>query len=93
MKVKLNELRGRLADSGQRVSLREVEEATGISQKALSEIGKGRMRQIRGEYIDALCTYFDVDAGQLIEAERVGLPLDLRIRPDRQGVPFGEPTP
>ena len=92
MKIKLSELRGRLADRGEGVSLQEVEEATGISRKALTKISKGRMNILRPEYIDALCTYFDIDAGELVEAERVSLPLDLNIRPDRHGAQVGEKT-
>lgn len=92
MRLRINELRGRMADQGRSVSLQEIEDATGISRKALTEISKGRVRRLIPEYVDALCAYFEVEAGELIEADPVDLPLDLNIRPDRRGARVGQRT-
>lgn len=92
MRLRINELRGRMADRGQSVSLQDIEDATGISRKALTEISKGRIRRLIPEYVDALCVYFGVDAGDLVEADPVDLPLDLNIRPDRRGRRVGQPA-
>lgn len=92
MRLRINELRGRMADRGQSVSLQDIEDATGISRKALTEISKGRIRRLIPEYVDALCAYFDVEAGELVEADPVDLPLDLNIRPDRRGARVGQRT-
>jgi DNA-binding Xre family transcriptional regulator len=92
MRLKINELRGRMADQGRSVSLQDVEDATGISRAALTEISKGRARRLIPEYIDALCVFFGVEAGELVEAEPVQLPLSLNIRPDRRGQRVGTRT-
>lgn len=88
MKFKLNEIRGRLADQGNTLSWNEISEATGIGKQALITMARGDFRQIRPEYIDALCQYFKVDPSGLIQPEPVDLPLSLEIRPDRHGVPI-----
>jgi DNA-binding Xre family transcriptional regulator len=92
MRIRLNELRGRMADRGTPVSLQDIENATGISRNTLTEISKGRVRRLIPEYIDALCLFFGVDTGELLEAESVKLPLRLNIRPDRRGVHIGQRT-
>ncbi len=92
MIFRLNALRGEMADRGKKNSLEEISSATGISRKALTELSKGRVRCPRPEYIDALCAYFNVGVGELIEAEPVTLPLKLNVRPDRRGARVGEKT-
>lgn len=81
-----------MAERGEQISLRDIEDATGISRKALTEISKGRVRRIIPEYVDALCAYFGVGAGDLVEVEPVTLPLKLNIRPDRHGAIVGQRT-
>lgn len=90
MIIRLNALRGELADRGRKISLDELAEATGIDKKTLIRLGKGRVKSLRPEYIDALCAYFDVGTGELLEAEPIDLPLRLNIRPDRAGKRVGE---
>jgi DNA-binding Xre family transcriptional regulator len=81
-----------MADRGVSISLQDIEDATGISRKALTEISKGRTRRLIPEYVDALCAFFGVEAGDLIQAEPVKLPLQLNMRPDRHGQRVGEKT-
>lgn len=45
----------------------------------LLEISKGRLKQWRPEYVDALCQYFGVPVGELLIADAVDLPLDLNL--------------
>lgn len=92
MRLKINEAKGRLADQGKRVSLNDIAEATGINTTTLDNISTGRIKEIRLDYIDALCAYFGVTAGELIQAEPVTLPLALNIRPDRHGAKVGQRT-
>lgn len=92
MLINLNQLRGKLEDRGQGVSLEDIAEATGISRNTLTEISKGRMKILRPEYIDALCTYFGVQVGELLEAEAIDLPINLVLRPDRRGARVGQRT-
>jgi hypothetical protein len=71
---------------------------TGLSVSTVERISAGHLKEIRGEYIDALSTYFaellgmDVSEIMLVAAERVPLPSQLNIRPDRRGVRVGERT-
>lgn len=96
MKTRLNELKGRMADRGRAATWDQIAEATGIRKGTLIALGKGELKQIRPEYIDALCTYYsqmleeDVHPGVLLVVEPVKLPLALNIRPDRHGKRVGE---
>jgi DNA-binding Xre family transcriptional regulator len=96
MKTRINELRGRAADQGKRVTWKELSTVLGIRELTLVALSKGELRQLRPEYIDALCSYFSdllgetIGPGDLLIAERVALPLKLNIRPDRRGKRVGE---
>lgn len=90
MKTHLNELKGRNADRKHPSTWDDIAAATGIRKATLISIGKGNARTLRPEYIDALCTYFGVAVDQLITADSVKLPLQLDIRPDRQGKQVGD---
>lgn len=92
MIIKLNEIKGRMADRGRRVTLDDIAESTGINRATLDKLIAGEYSSIRLDYIDALCAYFGVTAGELIQAEPVTLPLSLNIRPDRHGAKVGERT-
>ena len=92
MIIRLNELKGRLADAGRRVTLDDIATGTGINRTTLDNIIAGKLKEWRGDYIDALCAYFGVTAGDLIQAEPITLPLSLNIRPDRHGARVGERT-
>lgn len=89
MKFKLNEIKGRWADDGRGVSWDDIAAATGISKPTLLAMSKGSIKQVRPEYLDALCAFFGVDIAGLVQSEAVKLPLNLKIRPDRHGVPVG----
>ena len=90
MRLRINQLKAQLADQGRRVTLGDIAEGTGINRRTLDSIVAGRYNEIRGDYIDALCAYFGVNAGELIFAEPIALPLALNIRPDRHGRRVGE---
>lgn len=90
MRTRIDELKGRMADDGRRVTWEEMSAATGIRMATLLEISKGRLKQWRPEYIDALCAYFGVEVGDLLIADPVALPLELNLRPDRRGKRVGE---
>ena len=90
MITRINELRGRLADQGQRQTWDEISAATGIRKATLLAMSKGRLKQWRPEYVDALCAYFNISVDQLLVAESVKLPLQLYLRPDRAGKKVGE---
>lgn len=92
MIIKLNELKGRKADQGERVTLDDIAVGTGINRATLDNISRGIIKEIRIEYIDALCTYFNISPNDLIEIEPVNLPLALNIRPDRRGARAGTKT-
>jgi len=92
MLLRLNEIRGRMADQGRSLSLQMIAEGTGISRQTLTEMCKGRLKTYRPEYVDALCAFLGVSAGELVQAEPIRLPLQLRIRPDRRGARVGEKT-
>jgi transcriptional regulator with XRE-family HTH domain len=49
------------------VSLQEVAEKTGISRKTLWAWENNRVSRFDVSVIDALCTYFDVESGVLIQ--------------------------
>lgn len=99
MKIRLNEYKGRAADSGKRTSNEEIATATGIGISTVESISAGRVKEIRLEYLDALSTYFalllgvDMSEIDLTEPEPVEIPLDLNIRPDRHGRRVGQPSP
>ena len=90
MMTKINELKGRLADQGLRQTWDDISAATGIRKATLLAISKGRLKQWRPEYIDALCAYFKVSVGELLVAESMSLPVQLDLRPDRAGKKIGE---
>jgi len=90
MMTRINELRGRLADQGFRQTWDEISAATGIRKATLLAMSKGRLKQWRPEYVDALCAYFNISVEQLLVTESVKLPLQLELRPDRAGKKIGE---
>ena len=92
MYIKLGELRGKRADKGLPSRLEDVAEATGIALRMVEKISAGKVKQYRCEYIDALCAFFECTPNELIAVEPVELPLNLNIRPDRQGVRVGVKT-
>lgn len=49
------------------ISLQEVAEKTGISRKTLWAWENNRVNRFDVSVIDALCTYFDVESGVLIQ--------------------------
>jgi len=54
------------------ISLQEVAEKTGISRKTLWLWENNRVNRFDVSVIDALCTYFDIEAGELIQFIRDG---------------------
>lgn len=95
MRINLNRLMGQRADSGQRDTWKELSEKTGVRRATLYAISRGELKQLRPEHIDALCTYYGVSAGEMIEAERVQLPIELNLRqsPGEDATPAPTPTP
>ena len=92
MNFRLNELKGKLADSGRSMSWEAIAEETGISKQALIALSKGTMRAIQPVYVDILCKFFNVSADGLIALDDVDLPYELNLRPDRHGVPVRKQT-
>lgn len=90
MRLRINQLKAQWADQGKRVTLDDIAAGTGINRRTLDNIIAGRYNEIRGDYIDALCAYFHVEAGNLVQAEPVTIPLSISIRPDRHGKRVGE---
>jgi len=68
----------------------DIANGTGIHIPVLLRIAKGQARTIRPEYLDALCSYFEVGAGELMTPDEVELPLRMNLRPDRKGKKIGE---
>jgi putative transcriptional regulator len=58
---------------GRRVSLRDVEEATGITQAALSRIESGKTERIDFDTLAKLCTFYGVGVGELLEYDPNGI--------------------
>ena len=96
MLLKLNEYKGKLRDAGKRVSNEDIANATGINLPSIEKILAGKMKEFRGEYLDAFAAYFATELGvpvseiDLIAFEPITLPLALNIRPDRHGRRVGE---
>jgi putative transcriptional regulator len=49
------------------ISLQEVANNTGVSRKTLWMWENNRVNRFDVSVIDALCTYFDIEAGELIQ--------------------------
>jgi putative transcriptional regulator len=49
------------------ISLQEVAKKTGVSRKTLYAWENNRVNRFDVPVIDALCTYFDIEAGELIQ--------------------------
>lgn len=49
------------------ISLQEVAEKTGVTRKTLCQWENNRVNRFDVSVIDALCTYFDIEAGELIQ--------------------------
>ena len=90
MRFHLRTLKARAGESGRPVTWQDIAEGTGISRSTLLKMADNQVRAIRPKYVDALCAFFDVEIGELMTAERIVLPLDLDLRPDRRGKRFGE---
>lgn len=84
MQIKIGELKASASRRGERIRWEDIERATGIRQPTLTAMNNGTAKQIRPEHLDALCKFFGVKAGDLLEAEDVELPLQMSIRPDRR---------
>lgn len=75
-KVKSKAYQARLnyqARVGRRVSLRDVEEATGITQAALSRIESGKTERIDFDTLAKLCAFYGVGVGELLEFDPDGI--------------------
>jgi len=90
MRFHLHTLKARGAERGQPITWRDIASGTGIRMAVLLKIAKGEPRTIRPEYLDALCSYFGVGAGELMTPDEVELPLRMNLRPDRKGKKIGE---
>ena len=80
MQFKLAELKAEKARAEERrITWAEIEDATGVRNNMLISMNNGSARQVRPEYIDALCKYFGVALEQLCALDDVDLPLgDIR---------------
>jgi DNA-binding Xre family transcriptional regulator len=90
MRFHLHTIKSKTAESGHRLTWQQIADATGIRESTLRSLANNRARTIRPEYVDALCTFLGVTAAELITAERVTLPLEMNLRPDRHGKQIGE---
>lgn len=76
MQIRIGELmQDKRRATGQRVSLRTVAADTGISRDSLSRMNKGKLIQVRTEYLDALAAHFGVGPAELLAFDDVDLPL------------------
>ena len=74
-KIRSKALQARLnyqARIGQKVSLQDVSEATGITQAALSRIERGNTERIDFETLSKLCVFYGVGVGDLLEFDPNG---------------------
>lgn len=92
MQILINRLRGALIAEGKRASMQTIADATGIDRNRLTKMANGQVKEIRLDYIDALCAFFGVTAGEVVQADPVALPLRLNLRPDRAGHKVGDKT-
>lgn len=71
VKINLDHLIGlRMASLGQPITIKEISEATGISQNRLIDYRKGRADTIKLETIARLCNYFNCQPGDLFTLEK-----------------------
>ncbi len=83
----------RIADKerllGRRLPLGEIADATGISGQTLSNLRSPRAVVTNTAYIEALCRYFECEAGALIEFDPPVGPGDQhhvdQLYPERRG--------
>lgn len=76
MQFKIAELKAAKARAEERrITWQEIEEATGIRNNMLISMNNGSARQVRPEYVDALCKYFAVPLERLCTLDDVELPL------------------
>jgi DNA-binding Xre family transcriptional regulator len=80
----LHTLRAREAERGNTLSWDDIAERTGIRRATLIAMANHEAKQVRPEYLDALCAFFRVGVNELMTPEPVALPLELNIRPDRR---------
>lgn len=82
MKFKLSELKAQKArNQNKRITWPDIEAATGVPRNMLIAMDKGRGKQVRITYLDALAAYFGVGLTELVELEPVALPLpDVRAK-------------
>lgn len=90
MQFHIRTLKARSAEQGRRLTWQDIAQGTGIRRPTLLNLADGKARAIKPDYVDALCTFFGVTAGDLITANEVSLPLTLNLRPDRRGKRFGQ---
>jgi putative transcriptional regulator len=69
IRANLDELRiKRARETGQRkITLRDVEAATGISAATLQRLGAGKTGAIQFTTLETLCTFFNCTVGDLLE--------------------------
>lgn len=84
MQIKIGELKVRASRKGNRLTWDDIAVATNIRQPTLISMNNGTIKQLRPEYIDALCKFFNVEVQDLLEIDDVELPLKLNVRPDRR---------
>ena len=82
MRMRLTEL---MKERPEKMTWAALEKQTGIRKATRLALDKGTAKSVRLEHIDALCTYFQVKAGELIMAEPIRLPLAEDIRPAMKG--------
>ena len=79
MQLRLSELKAqRTRETGERITWEDISEATGIGVNTLSALDRGTLLQIRNDYFDALATYFNVDIDELVQLERIDLPITTK---------------
>lgn len=62
---KLSEIMGR-----KRLKISEVLEGTGLARNTVADLYHGRAKGVQFETLDKLCTYLDVEVGELLEHKK-----------------------
>jgi putative transcriptional regulator len=74
---------------GRRLSLGEISEATGISVQTISNLRAPRAVVTNTAYVEALCSYFECEIGELVEFDPPigpGRPTHVdQLYPERRG--------
>jgi hypothetical protein len=95
MIIRFNELKARCRDEGQKFTLRQMADETGVHLRMLDKIAAGNYGLINPQTVDALWTFFrrrlpDLQPTEFIVPEIIDLPTKISGRGRARGEGGGE---